>query len=152
GQRILSTVDSYGIHNEFIRVVRGGFTDVTGVLVNNEGQPAYVGLKNVLVTNVDSQLVKAAEERIASADAVLVTLEIPIEAAEEAVNIANEHGVKVFLNPAPPREERLPTNLLQKVDVLIPNSWEAAMLLALPTTDLAEMARLLHSLGPAVTC
>ena len=60
-------------------------------------------------------------DAVASAQVVLVQLEIPLAAVTAAVSHA---AGLVVLNPAPPAE--LPDELLSRVDVLVPNEWELA--------------------------
>ncbi|NGZ78204.1 ribokinase [Saccharibacillus alkalitolerans] len=60
------------------------------------------------------------------ADAVLIQLEIPLEAAERAATIAREAGAVVVLNPAP--AAALPGALLRSASVLTPNRGELAVL------------------------
>lgn len=60
------------------------------------------------------------------ADAVLIQLEIPLEAAERAASIAREAGAIVVLNPAP--AAALPDALLRSASVLTPNRGELAIL------------------------
>jgi ribokinase len=67
--------------------------------------------------------VDAAADRVCDAAVLLVQLEIPVEAVARAVEIAQG---TVVLNPAPARP--LPNDLLARVDVLIPNRSELAVL------------------------
>ncbi|GGO09795.1 ribokinase [Saccharibacillus kuerlensis] len=60
------------------------------------------------------------------ADAVLIQLEIPLDAAERAASIAREGGAIVVLNPAP--AAALPDALLRSASVLTPNLGELAIL------------------------
>jgi ribokinase len=71
--------------------------------------------------------VRAAEAAIAEADSVLLQLEIPLEAVQAAIELAQRHHVRVILNPAPARA--LPDDILRGVDVLTPNENEAAKLI-----------------------
>ena len=81
--------------------------------------------------------VDAAAETIAAADVLLLQLEVPLDAVQRAAEIAHEHGVPVVLNPAPARD--LPAGLLARVDVLIPNESETALLTGLPVDTGAEL-------------
>jgi ribokinase len=90
-------------------------------------------------------------ELVASAAVVLVQLEIPLDAVTAAV--AHAGGV-VVLNPAPPRP--LPSELLERVDVLVPNEWELARLAGVDaaprsTAELAHLARTVTSRDVVVT-
>lgn len=65
-------------------------------------------------------------KKIEQADALLLQLEIPLESAAKAAQIAHNAGVPVILNPAPVCE--LPIEFLQHVDILVPNESELAKL------------------------
>ena len=90
---------------------------------------------------------RAASE-IASAELLLVQLEVPLETIEYAVQIAAENGVKVILNPAPACP--LPEGLFKHLYMLTPNETEAALLTGLEVTDLEsakKAAQALHEKG-----
>lgn len=84
--------------------------------------------------------------RIAAAPVVLVQLEIPIPTVEAAVAAA---GGIVILNPAPAVE--LPDSVLSRVDVLVPNATEVALLagVEVPTTPDDAVAAAQSLQGPA---
>ena len=67
--------------------------------------------------------VKGAAEVVGDADVVLLQLEIPIEAVAAAVRGARG---TVVLNPAPAPAAPLPPDVLDGVDVLVPNQTELA--------------------------
>jgi len=96
---------------------------------------------------LDAGRVRAAEGTITGARAVLAQLEIPIPAVAEAVRLATG---TVVLNPAPARP--LPRELLSRVDVLVPNRHELAVLCQAPTPEspdeVADLARSLLPGGP----
>jgi ribokinase len=75
-------------------------------------------------------------DRVREADAVLVQLEIPIEAVSAAA--AHTRGL-FLLNPAPARE--LPAELLERVDVLVPNQAELALLAGAEPPDTLEATK-----------
>ncbi|MBB6118171.1 ribokinase [Nocardiopsis algeriensis] len=60
------------------------------------------------------------------ASALLLQLELPMEAVTAAARAGRELGVPVHLTPAPAQD--LPAELLESVDVLVPNEHEAAAL------------------------
>jgi ribokinase len=78
--------------------------------------------------------VEACRELIASADALIVQLETPIETILAAVQIARENHVLTALDPAPAPSGRLP-GLLMKVDILSPNQTEAEALTGVVVDD-----------------
>lgn len=76
---------------------------------------------------------------IAGAALLLVQLEIPQQAVAEAVRIADAHGVRVVLNPAPARP--VPDDLLARVAVLTPNASELERLTGVAPRDDAALRR-----------
>jgi ribokinase len=74
-----------------------------------------------------------ASDAIASADALLLQLEVPVPAVKEAVRIARSARVPVILNPAP--AQRLPDSLLSGVSILTPNETEAELLTGIAVSD-----------------
>ena len=89
--------------------------------------------------------VERAAEAIASAQVLLLQLEVPLAAVERALDIARSHGVRVILNPAPAAP--LPDELLRQVDLLTPNEHEAALLARTQAAEPEEMARALLARG-----
>ena len=81
------------------------------------------------------------------AEAVVVSLEIPQETVERAVEAAHARGLAVILNPAPAR--RLPPELLARVTVLTPNETEARQILGRSedADDVQTLAAELLTLG-----
>jgi len=92
--------------------------------------------------------VEKAEPSIASADVLILQLEVPLEASEKAAQIAKENGATVILNPAPARE--LPDSFLSKIDILTPNETETEMLTGIAVneqSDAEEAAKILLDKG-----
>ncbi|MFF9348580.1 ribokinase [Streptomyces sp. NPDC014734] len=83
---------------------------------------------------------------IASADLLLLQLELPLTAVTEGARVAHAQGVRTILTPSP--VQPLPPELLDCVDLLIPNEHEAAALTG--ATDPHAAARLLLAQVPAV--
>ncbi|RBY82742.1 ribokinase [Blastococcus sp. TF02A-26] len=84
------------------------------------------------------------------ADVLLLQLEVPMETVTAAARLS---GGTVVLNPAPPAP--LPAELLERVDVLVPNEHELAALAGVPDTErspreVATLARDLVGAGTAV--
>jgi ribokinase len=88
--------------------------------------------------------VEAAREAFARADAVLVQMEIPLDAVEATLRLGQRTGVPVILNPAPARP--LPAGWLTLARYLTPNQHELAVLLG---ADPAEDFRALMRRAPA---
>ena len=72
--------------------------------------------------------IDAAADVIAGASILLMQLEVPVETVTYAARLAKNSGVTVVLNPAPAPATPLPVDLLENVDILIPNRTELEML------------------------
>lgn len=88
------------------------------------------------------------QDLIRNAEVILVQLEIPLEAVETVVELAQRFGKPVILNPAP--AQFLSDELISKIFMLTPNETEAELLTGIPVRDLAsaeQAARALHKKG-----
>ena len=70
--------------------------------------------------------VAAQREKLAGADALLLQLEVPMDAVVRAAALARDAGVPVFLNPSP--VQPLPEHMLDGLDYLVVNEVEVAVL------------------------
>lgn len=85
---------------------------------------------SLLLTGED---VRAAEGLFRDCDILLLQLEMPLDILEAAFELAEKHGIRVILNPAPakPVAERC----LRRAALLTPNETEAKMLLGFSQED-----------------
>ncbi|MDV2684436.1 ribokinase [Alkalihalophilus lindianensis] len=83
--------------------------------------------------NLTSEDVQQAREAFINADIILVQLETSIEAVEATINLANELGKPVVLNPAPFQDVR--AEVLKKVTYITPNETEASLLTGITVHD-----------------
>jgi len=85
---------------------------------------------------------------ITQADALLVQLEIPLQAVERAMQIAHGAGIPILLDPAP--AQQIPDGLLELADFVTPNGQEAKTLTDVEPVDLeaaVRAAEILHRRG-----
>jgi len=82
---------------------------------------------------------KQLENILPEAKVLLLQLEIPLESVKEAARLASARGVTVILDPAPARI--LPLDLYPSVDILTPNTSEAAILVGFPVETELEAQR-----------
>jgi len=81
---------------------------------------------------------EAVEERDADfawAEVVIVSLEVPLDAAKRALEVARRHGALTILNPAPFPERGV--DFLALADYVTPNETEASRLVGQPVRDAA---------------
>ncbi|KUM90081.1 ribokinase [Streptomyces pseudovenezuelae] len=126
GTRLRSTLEHSGVTTDHLRTVEGP-SGTAHIVVDDEGGNAIVVIPGANGT-VD-HLVPGDEGLIASADALLLQLEIPLAAVLAGAQTARAHGVRTILTPAP--VQPLPPELLAATDLLVPNEHEAATLTGL---------------------
>lgn len=107
-------------------------TALAHILTDRRGQnrvTVFHGAADAL----NAGFIRLHEDAWQSCDAFLLGLECPMEALQELVRVAREHGIPVTLNPAPAR--RLAPGFFRQFQLLTPNEQEAAEILGLPAAD-----------------
>jgi len=94
---------------------------------------------------VTPEEVTAASATILDADAVVLSLEIPMESIKAALEIAASEGVLTVLNPAPAMP--LSDEIIKLCDVLTPNEHEVAILAGDETLNPSDAAKILIGRG-----
>jgi ribokinase len=128
-----------GVHTEHLAETTEKATGVGFIIVNPQGKNGIIldmGANELM----DRKFVRKAEPAIAQSDVVLSVLEIPVEAAAEAMTIGRKHGVKTILNPAPAAPLRDET--LRVTDLITPNETELRILMGLAPDDAASTREL----------
>lgn len=137
GSTLRTALEEDGVDTTHVRVIDGAPSGVALIVVDATGE-------NTVTVSPGANSRLSADtlptDELSAADALLVQLEIPLETAVRAAELATG---TVVLNPAPGRP--LPENLLRNVDVLVPNRSELAILTAAeePASleEVAELAR-----------
>ncbi len=107
-----------GIHGCFA-IKPGKPTTFAVILTDKQGENQVTGYRSAELTPTD---VAAFEQEIAASDMLLLQNEVPAEVNEAAVQLAEKHGVKVILNPAPIRP--LSDTIADRVFAVTPNEQE----------------------------
>jgi len=147
GERVRKQLASDNIDIAPVSVVEGESTGVALIFVNAEGENV-IGIHAGANAALTAERVAAQHESIASADALLMQLETPVESVLAAAKIAHENHTTVVLNPAPARV--LSDELLALVDIITPNETEAEKLTGIRVEnddDAARAAKALHQKG-----
>lgn len=136
GAELAATLRSAGCDTSRLRTAPGP-TGTAHIVVDDEGGNSIVVVPgaNGTVTTVDDADVAA----LAGCDALLLQLELPMPGVLAGARAAHRAGIPVTLTPAP--AVPLPDELLDAVDLLVPNQHEAAALTGEP--DPAKAAELL---------
>ena len=82
---------------------------------------------------LDTDLVSAALDRIPPSSIVLLQLEIPIESVVKAVEVCQQKGCRIMLDPAP--AQALPESVYKGTYLLTPNRNEAELLSGILISD-----------------
>jgi ribokinase len=150
GTGLRRVLEQSGVDTDRLRTAEGA-SGTAHIVVDDEGGNAIVVVPaaNGTVTG----LAPGDESLIATADALLLQLEIPLTAVVEGARAAHRHGVRTILTPAP--VQPLPPELLAATDLLVPNEHEAAALTGLTdphkaaTALLDQVPRVVVTLGAA---
>ena len=147
GRALRENLRTAGADDSYVSTENSAATGIAIIEVDDSGQNTIVVAPgaNALVTRAD---VDAARSIIASSQAVIAQLEIPLDTVEYALNTARAENVLTILNPAP--AQSLSTELLSLVDLLVPNESEATLLTGIEVHDdvsAEQAARQLHDRG-----
>lgn len=120
-----SAIESEHINNRFVKTDAESGTGVATIVVEPDGDNSIIVVPRANMRLTSEDIADAADS-IADADVLLLQLETPIDASQTAIEIAKANDTIVILDPAPARP--LPPRLLAQVDILTPNTTEAALL------------------------
>jgi ribokinase len=143
GTRLRSTLEHSGVTTDHLRTIEGP-SGTAHIVVDDEGGNAIVVIPGA--NGTVTALAPGDEGLIATADALLLQLEIPLNAVLAGAEAARRHGVRTILTPSP--AQPLPPRLLSAIDLLVPNEHEAAALTGV--TDPREAAAALLDQVPEV--
>ncbi len=143
GDLLIRNLEANGVNSSG---VERDTTEPTGralILVAEDGQNMIVVVAGANAA-VDQMDVQRATAQLRPGDVLVMQLEIPLAAVEQAVAAGRRARAFVLLNAAPAR--RLEPSLLRQLDGLVLNEQEAGTL-ADPIRDPADAARALHQAG-----
>lgn len=143
GGELRANLLNHGVDVSGLREVPGA-SGVAHIVVDGGGGNSIIvvpGANGEVTGTVDGDA-----RIIEGSAALLLQLELPMEAVVSAARTGRRLGVPVYLTPAPARE--LPAELLESVDVLVPNQHEAAAITG--HTDPHEALAALLELVPEV--
>ncbi len=132
-----------GIDATHVTTIAGTATGTAHILVADDASNMIVVTPGANAA-LTSAMVEAATDLIASADALVVQLEVPLSTVRTALEIARRHGVRTILNPAPSDKDALA--LCALADLVTPNETELASLTGIDGTNDAALHAALHDL------
>jgi ribokinase len=146
GSRLLNGLTQHKVNTRHVTLTEGASSGVAMILVDKKGENSIVVAPgaNAKLAPAD---VDAAENVIATAAAVVMQLEVPLETITHALAMCQRHGVFTILDPAPVPPRGLPRPLYG-VDLLTPNHQEALRLLGIdPQSSVARRPSDLKQIG-----
>ncbi|GAA3237277.1 ribokinase [Nonomuraea helvata] len=144
GAEMRATLVEAGIDVRGLRQVPGP-SGIAHIVVDDDG-----GNSIIVVPGANGTVTGPSGEDLATvacSEALLLQLELPLEAVVAAAQAAQVSGVPVFLTPAPARP--LPDELLDAVTTIVPNEHEAAAITGATAPD-AALDALLERVEEAV--
>ena len=132
GRAQLRNLGELAIDTTHVTVDPEAATGIALITLDASGQNSIVLAPgaNMRLTEED---INAAQGAIIQSDVLVLQLESPLEVVAYAIDIAHAEGVKVILNPAP--AQPLPKETLARLDYLIPNESETALLTGIEVAD-----------------
>jgi ribokinase len=146
GTRLLNGLTQHKVNTNYVTLTEGAPSGVAMILVDKKGENSIVVAPgaNAKLSPAD---IDAAENVIATADAVVMQLEVPLETVSHTLAMCQRHGVFTILDPAPVPPKGLPRPIYG-VDVLTPNQNEATRLLGIgPHSSVARRPSDLKQIG-----
>lgn len=130
--------------------------DVSGVGIGTKSSgvaPIFVSKSSnnsiIIIKGANNELtpddLQANIEIIKNATIIVLENEIPLETNYAAIDLAQEFGIPILLNPAPARKD-LDLEYVKKVDYFAPNETELATLTGLPASNLDEIKVAAHDM------
>ncbi|HWB24300.1 MAG TPA: ribokinase [Chitinophagaceae bacterium] len=132
GKQALQLFNEEGINTSCVMVDSQLPSGVALITVDESGENciAVASGANAALMPAD---IEAIEDTIATAEIILMQLEIPVETVEYISALAKKYGKKLILNPAPARP--LGDGVLGNISVITPNQTEAGILTGIAVTD-----------------
>lgn len=135
GPATIDHLRSLGVGVGQVRHVPDVSSGVAPIFVDESGQNRIL-----VVPGANGHLrpedVDLAEDAIRGAQCLVLQLEIPLDTVYHAIAVAQSHGVRCILNPAP--GQRLDLSKVVAVDYFIPNETEAEAITGLPAKTVAD--------------
>ena len=143
GDTSVAAYQADGINTEHIIRDANTPSGVALIMVNRNGEN-IIAVAPGANAKLSAKDIFVAESSIRGANCLLVQLEIPLEAVQTAIQLAQKHNVPIILNPAPATQ--LPPALLEIIDYLTPNETEMAILVGgYPFKDTSDAENFLKS-------
>lgn len=151
GEMLMATLKKNNVDASHMVQDQEAGTGIAMITVDGDGDNSIIIAQRANLNLCDKDIEKA-DSVFADSKILLMQLEVPADADVFAAKLARKHGTFVALNPAPaPEDGKLPKELLENVDVIIPNQTEAELMTGVKVADeksALAAAEELKKLGP----
>ena len=156
GEQMISRLSMEGIKINHVFRDQHEHSGVAFILIDSNGEN-MISVAPGANFNLTVEEVKAKEDIIKNANTLVVQMEIPIDVIAEIFNVASKGNVIKILNPAPLKS--IPRNILENIDIIIPNEGELFRLYSLLELNglsgegiekIIQASRDICSLGPKI--
>ena len=144
GHEIIEYLTRTGVRTDKVKYSREHSTGTAVINVDANGDNTIVVIQGANEA-CDVEYIRANETCFAACDYVLLQMEIPLDAIEEAIRLAAKYGKKIILNPAP-ADDRLDRSLYRLITYMTPNEGELRIMSG-ADKSLEENARMLMQMG-----
>lgn len=133
GDKLLASLATAGVQTEGVLKSDRSSSGIAVIAIGGAGENSIIVVPgaNGEIDRRDSDRLK---DLLPGKTALLLQLEIPLEAVTNAAKIAKEIGIKVILDPAPFRAD-IPADFYQLIDIITPNEIEASQLVGFPVNN-----------------
>jgi ribokinase len=143
GRELINGLRAEGVDTRFVTLDRERVSGAAIIGVDDKGEKQICAALGANLSLTREQL-RNAEAVIRTADVLLMQFETSAECVMEAARLGKKHGVKVVLDPAPPR--KFPPSLLKLVYAIRPNADEAEQLTGEKVKDKASARKAAQAL------
>jgi ribokinase len=126
----IQNLENYGIDTEFTNKVSGSSSGVAPIFVDPESKNRILIIKGANQHLLPEDVDRAAE-KLKTCSLIVLQLEVPLPTVYRAIEVGNNNGIPVILNPAP-ASKNLNFEFVCKSDFFIPNESELEILTGMP--------------------
>ena len=126
GHEMVDYLKRTGVNMDRVKYSSTHRTGTAIINVDGRGDNTIVVIQGANL-DCDVEYIRANEDCFRRCDYVLLQMEIPFDAIEEAILMAAKYGKKVILNPAP-ASDRLPRELYRYITYMTPNEVEVGIM------------------------
>ncbi|MUL35176.1 ribokinase [Gloeocapsopsis dulcis] len=126
GQELLHNLQSDRVQTDGVYIDTSNTSGVAVIAVDDNAENHIIVIPGANA-NVSEEDIERLTQLLPTASILLLQLEIPLSAVQQAAQVAQQAGVRVILDPAPAPTE-LPSELYSLVDIITPNAVETGQL------------------------